>query len=132
MQPHPDTFKKSYSIYYTRNSDDARGIRWGDTPEMDKFALTHVYVSYILPGKATLEEDLEEIFMAMQGENWSPNGEQNEMIRGLDTHTSMSVGDVVLDRETGTFWLCASQGWTKIWEPTGNWAEDPRPGLRGA
>jgi len=39
---------------------------------------------------------LEYLFLAMQGENWSPNGEASELIRSKDlTHTSMSVGDVV-------------------------------------
>lgn len=39
----------------------------------------------------------EEIFLAMQGENWSPNGEANELIEKLGLiHTSMSIGDVVV------------------------------------
>ena len=52
--------------------------------------------TYKLLGKIKLT-DLEEIFMALQGENWSPLGEANPFIRGLGLyHTSMSVGDIVI------------------------------------
>ena len=51
----------------------------------------------------------------MQGENWSPNGEARALIKGLGLHhTSMSVGDVLQDTETGTFWQCMMCGWRKI------------------
>ena len=40
---------------------------------------------------------LEEVYQAMQGCNWSPNGEARQLItkRGLH-HTSMSVGDIIV------------------------------------
>lgn len=52
--------------------------------------------THILLGSVA-ETDLEVIFMNFQGENWSPNGEANELIRSLSLrHTSMSVGDIVV------------------------------------
>ena len=59
-------------------------------------------------------ESIEAVFHAMQGENWSPNGEAIDLIlsRGLD-HTSMSVGDVVRDGD-GVYWMCDSFGWSQV------------------
>lgn len=43
------------------------------------------------------ETDLEEVFMMMQGERWSPEGQAAGLIRRLGlSHTSMSIGDVVV------------------------------------
>jgi len=45
-------------------------------------------------------EDPEEVFFKMQGEVWSPNGEARPLIKALGLrHTTMSVGDVVVDAE---------------------------------
>ena len=42
------------------------------------------------------EDVFHAIFAALQGLNWSPRGEANELIKGLwASHTSMSVGDVL-------------------------------------
>lgn len=37
----------------------------------------------------------EDIYHNMQGDNWSPLGEANQLVRRNKTHTSMSVGDIV-------------------------------------
>ena len=48
------------------------------------------------------EENLEDVYFVMQAENWSPNGEARQAIEDLGlSHTSMSVGDVVEEIETG-------------------------------
>lgn len=48
--------------------------------------------------------DLQNLYVFMQGENWSPNGEARDLIKGLGLkHTSMSVGDIILDTETGEY-----------------------------
>ena len=40
--------------------------------------------------------DLSKIYGLMQGENWSPNGEANDLIDNSEVgHTSMSVGDII-------------------------------------
>jgi len=44
------------------------------------------------------EDVLDAVYEAMQGHNWSPQGEARAMIEGLGLeHTSMSVGDVIQD-----------------------------------
>jgi hypothetical protein len=52
---------------------------------------THVHL-----GNVTMTHP-EAVYAAMQGENWSPEGEARPIImdKGLD-HTSMSMGDVVV------------------------------------
>jgi len=59
--------------------------------------------------------DKDKAFWEMQGENWSPNGEALELIRSAGTdHTSMSVGDCLIDLGTGELWMCMSFGWELI------------------
>jgi len=42
------------------------------------------------------EKNDDKIFALMQGENWSPEGEANGIVRKSGTgHTSMSVGDII-------------------------------------
>lgn len=55
---------------------------------------------------------LESIFVEMQAEKWSPNGEQRELLEGLGlSHTSISAGDVVYDGYNHRLWLCAGMSW---------------------
>ena len=59
-------------------------------------------------------ENLEDLFVKMQGEVWSPKGEANDLIKGLGLHhTSMSVGDVAVD-ENRNIHFCAMIGWEKL------------------
>ena len=58
---------------------------------------------------------MEEVFMEMQGEMWSPNREARPLIRKLGLkHTSMSVGDIVLVPEKNELHLVADLGFTKV------------------
>lgn len=68
--------------------------------------------THVLLGEVA-EYKLEKLFELLQGENWSPNGEARELIRskGL-AHTSMSVGDVVQERDAT--YVCASVGWKQL------------------
>lgn len=60
-----------------------------------------------------MSDDLNDIFMFMQGEVWSPNGEARELISALGVgHTSMSVGDIVQTDE-GHF-IVAQVGFNKL------------------
>jgi len=62
--------------------------------EVFKINDTHKFVHMIEA------ERLEEAFMKGQGDYWSPNGEARSLIRGLGLeHTSLSVGDVLIDEE---------------------------------
>ncbi len=77
-------------------------------PEMvdpDNLESTHVFM-----GKVSIENK-EDIFRALQGENYSPDGEANEFIesKGI-SHTSMSVGDVIKFPD-GLVYVCNWAGW---------------------
>jgi hypothetical protein len=60
------------------------------------FDPTNLSKTHVLIGKVTNSVEKEYLFDIMQGESWSPEGEAREMIGKLDTHTSMSVGDIVV------------------------------------
>jgi hypothetical protein len=63
------------------------------------------------PGK---QPALDRIYASMQAEVWSPNGEARVLIRQKDlAHTSMSVGDVIVDPE-GHAQLVASAGFEDL------------------
>jgi len=81
--------------------------RYGKGTDPQDLSKTHILLGTIGIAK------LETIFGALQGENWSPNGEARQLIqeKGL-AHTSMSCGDIaVID---GTVWLCAAFGWDNL------------------
>jgi hypothetical protein len=66
-------------------------------------------------GEMHMSHWLEELFWRMQGENWSPNGEARELIKAKGVqHTSMSVGDIAWDIETGEVWKVADMGWVHV------------------
>ncbi|MCP3927282.1 MAG: hypothetical protein GY714_32385 [Desulfobacterales bacterium] len=59
--------------------------------------------------------DMEEIFLYMQGEVWSPAGEARELIRALGlVHTSMSVGDVIRDYTNKKWYIVAPAGFEEV------------------
>ena len=62
----------------------------GMLPDPRNLKKTHVLIGKIK------ERNLEKIYDMMQGENWSPNGEAYDLISKTDTHTSMSVGDIIV------------------------------------
>jgi hypothetical protein len=76
-------------------------------PKVAELEGTHVFL------REVEAEDLESVFVQLQGEFWSPNGEARFLIlsKGL-AHTSMSVGDVV--EAEGKFWAAAPFGFTEL------------------
>jgi hypothetical protein len=83
---------------------------------------THVLIGVLaLPScEMTIREYLEKLYLALQGECWSPNGEANSLVRRRmpgTAHTSMSVGDIVVIRGGSTgegTWQCRSVGWLQL------------------
>ena len=61
---------------------------------------------------------LDDAWLQMQAENWSPHDEARPLLERLGlNHTSMSVGDVIQD-EDGTYWECLDLGWRPIEDDT--------------
>ncbi len=64
--------------------------------------------------KAVRATNPEDAYAKMQGERWSPNGEAKPLTRALDTHTSMSVGDVCINLRTGKAFGAIDIGFTDL------------------
>lgn len=95
---------------------------WYKTPESFRYygadpnalTKTHVHLKDVEIELEAGENGLEAVWVGMQGENWSPNGEARDLIRskGLG-HTSMSVGDVLVDEDSNVH-LVKSMGFKNI------------------
>ncbi len=98
---------KTYLVYYQRPSALFTFFERLDLC-VKSLHKTHAFVRRVKAMKR------EEVFGAMQGENWSPNGEARPLIekKGL-RHTSMSVNDVVRDPD-GSYWQCLYLGWRQL------------------
>ncbi len=97
---------KIYEVFYARDFDPYCEL------EVDKNnpELTH---AHILDQAA---HDLEELYVWMQAENWSRNGEGRPFIeaaRGVH-HTSMSVGDMAREKYSRRLFRCRNNGWEEI------------------
>lgn|SRR5262245_15168156 len=110
---------RTFSVYYMKPEyfrDGTMGSDWlrehNMLPDPGALDKTHVF---LLEAQAA---DLEQLYMAMQGERWSPKGEARPLIRmkGLQ-HTSMSVGDVAVDQDTWDAWMVERFGFTKLTGP---------------
>lgn len=78
-------------------------------------ALYDNHLGNFIPVMMVSAKDLEEVFMLMQGENWSPNGEAREFILSLGLlHTSMSVGDRIYDCQNSKTYQVDFIGFTEI------------------
>lgn len=97
----------TFRVYYMRPEWFREGIL-GVRPDPLKLDATHVFV------RTVEAANLEHVFYLCQGENWSPNGEARGLIeaKGL-AHTSMSVGDVVVDA-AGRVFMCAQFGFADL------------------
>jgi hypothetical protein len=101
----------TYRIYYMKPDYFAKFIHGIEIPTRQQLEETHVH---LLDLEAST---LDAIFSSMQGEVWSPNGEARSLIKGKGlAHTSMSIGDVVEDIDTGEMFACAFVGWSKMEE----------------
>ena len=66
-------------------------------------------------GEMHIDHWLEELYWRMQGENWSRHDESREILDATGVqHTSMSVGDIARDVETGEVWKVIDIGWINI------------------
>lgn len=102
-----------YAVWYMKPDWFRDGIM-GDKPDPKNLAKTHVYLKDLEVRDDGDGNSLERVWVAMQGENWSPNGEARPLIeeKGL-RHTSMSVGDVAVDPD-GKAYMVASMGFKEL------------------
>lgn len=103
-----------FQIWYMKPEWFRDGIL-GKKPNAYKLDDTHVHLKDIEVEGKNYESALERVFMTMQGEIWSPNGEARGLImeKGLQ-HTSMSVGDVAVADDSGEVFLVKSVGFECI------------------
>lgn len=96
----------NYEVWYKKDYSQ-------DTEE----ALSDFYNCYV-PVMRLEAHNLEEVYYLMQGENWSPNGEARQAVQDLGlAHTSMSVGDLVRDLETGEWSIVDYIGFLDVKSP---------------
>lgn len=112
---------KEYAIYYKKGltreeMDELNKTHWNDyfykkavgTYDSDVDINKIQNIKYFKFVKTIKAKDLDDVYWLMQGENWSPHGEAKGFIRFLGlTHTSMSIGDVILDLEYLKFYQVA-------------------------
>lgn len=97
----------NYRVYYKKNPT----FHSDPNLTMENFLDTHTHVENVNA------KSLDDVYMMMQGEVWSPNGEKRNLIKSLGlNHTSLSVGDVVRCVENGKLvaYECDSFGWREI------------------
>jgi hypothetical protein len=103
---------RKFQIWYMKPEWFPRGVM-GTQPNATDLAATHVPLKSVTIENST-PNPLEYVYHQMQGEIWSPNGEARELIKskGLQ-HTSMSVGDVIVD-DVGNAHVVAASGFKAI------------------
>jgi hypothetical protein len=98
-----------YRVWYRKPPEHGRMFEEDENMSQKTLLETHVVVT------KDKFAGLEDAFFRMQAEVWSPNGEARGWIEHLGVgHTSMSVGDVLENCETGEYFQCASVGWSQV------------------
>ena len=102
----------TFSVYYMKSEFFGEGIKgyaWlkerNLVPDSADLTKSHIFLQLI---EARSPED---VYFRMQGENWSPTGDARELIasKGL-RHTSMSVGDIVIDHDSRVAYILDRMG----------------------
>lgn len=118
VTPFPELAKGTTKIWYMKPEHMRAlgfgGLTWAKKEGTVVTKKTVREETHVLLGEINCV-DLEEIFIMLQGENWSPRGEARTLIESLGlSHTSMSVGDVV---EIGDqMFMVGNYCWDKIEE----------------
>jgi hypothetical protein len=96
-----------YQVWYMRPAFFGEGIM-GRLPDATNLDATHVHL------KDVDANGLNAAYAMMQAESWSPKGEARSLIEGKGLgHTSMSVGDVLID-DVGNVHVVAALGFKAI------------------
>jgi hypothetical protein len=101
-----------FQVWYMKPEWFRDGICY-KLPDPANLEKTHVHLKDVEAGNDRYAP-MESVWLQMQGENWSPNGEARPLIeaKGL-RHTSMSVGDVLID-EAGGIHVAAWAGFKQL------------------
>lgn len=95
----------TYIVYYQK--------KWG--LEIPSEITLSEFTFYYCHVRSMIASGLNEVYHDMQGEIWSPNGEQREYIKSLGLlHTSMSVGDVVYSVKKNKYYKVAPIGFEEL------------------
>jgi hypothetical protein len=102
------------AVWYMKPEWFREGICYAK-PDPANLDATHVFLTTFEAQEGQpVDHALEDVFQHFQAENWSPNGEARALIqRKALGHTSMSVGDVVVDPQ-GRAHLVASFGFEPL------------------
>lgn len=97
-----------YNVFY--RSLDADREKWNVKP----LTLVEMFQNYRLVSVGIQAEDLEDLFYKMNMTDWNHGHEVRDVQGGGRVgHTSMSVGDIVVD-SLGKMWVCAEFGWQEF------------------
>ena len=103
-----------YIIYYRKHLTFEPNPEFFDSGAILEDIMMKDYI-HVVDFYAPPTMKLEDIFMFMQADRWSPNGEARELIQRLGLrHTSMSVGDLVEDTNTGVIYEVAGFGFNNV------------------
>ena len=116
---------KDFTILYA-NSESSRDLGVG----LVEFVREHIqyqelyerlrtnFLSTHVPLATIRVDSIDDLYMIMQGENWSSGGREltvQPLIKELGLwHTSLSVGDLAIDNDTGHLHFCDIWGWTDM------------------
>ena len=95
----------STEIWYQKEEFFRDGLMGMDWLKKQKIVpdVNDLAKNYVLLGQIK-ETDLDAIYVSMQGDNWSRQGESRTMIQNSGTgHTSMSVGDIIVSGDGHVF-----------------------------
>lgn len=97
-----------FQVWYFRSNLATEALTGMLVPDPVVLTKTHVHLMDVDA------DSMEHVFMKMQGEQWSPNGEARHMIRAKNlNHTSMSVGDVLVG-PSGLVYRCDTLGFKRV------------------
>jgi len=107
----PDVLE-TYEVYYQKPAQiDNRTQFYAADEELtlESMKESHVFLR-------TVEAiDKDDAYIRMQGEYWSPNGEAQAQLDQLGLeHTSMSIGDVLVEVKSRQAWQCDRYGWKEV------------------
>lgn len=98
-------------VWYSRENVGNLTLTAAERFDVDNPKATHVRIAQVAGN------ELEWLYVVLQGEHWSPNGEANNFLHSVGaTHTSLSCGDVlVID---GVAYVCMPSGWKGLKMPS--------------